>query len=484
MHTRTREAKPLYLYNTLSKEKEEFVSLRKDEVRMYNCGPTVYDRTHIGNMRPYILADLIRRTLEYNSYTVKQVINITDVGHLTSDADEGEDKQEKAAKLSGESAQDIAKKYTDLFLSDIAKLNIRTKNTQFPRATEYIGEQIAMIETLMQIGYAYEIQDGIYFDTSMFKDYGKLGGVNEQKLEEGARVEVNKEKRNPADFALWKLSDPEQKRQQEWESPWGTGFPGWHIECSAMSRTLLGRQLDIHTGGIDHIPVHHNNEIAQSESVNKKKFVNFWMHNAFINVEGRKISKSLGNLINLDQIVDRGFSPLSYRYWLLTAHYRTPANFTWEALEGSHTALKKLHRIFVDELSVTSGEINSEYQEKFHSFINDDLDTPKAIALLWELVKDDAISPEDTRATLLDFDSVLGLGLSESNESLTLLLRGEGQKLSISEVPNAVQKLFEERIQVRTEKDFDRSDTLRKKIESLGYSIEDTDNGPELHAKK
>lgn len=474
------QEKPLHLYNTLTKKKEVFTPLRDGEVRMYNCGPTVYDRTHIGNMRPYILADLIRRTLEYNSYTVKQVINITDVGHLTSDADEGEDKQEKAAKLSGESAQDIAKKYTDLFLSDIAKLNIRTKDTQFPRATEYIGEQIAMIETLMQIGYAYEIQDGVYFDTSMFKDYGQLGGVNKQELEEGARVEVNKEKRNPADFALWKLSDPEQKRQQEWKSPWGTGFPGWHIECSAMSRTLLGRQLDIHTGGIDHIPVHHNNEIAQSEAVNKKKFVSYWLHNAFINVEGRRMGKSIGNLINLDQIVDRGFSPLSYRYWLLTAHYRTPANFTWEALEGSHTALKKLHRIFVDELSVPNGEINSEYQEKFHSFINDDLDTPKAIALLWELVKDDSVSPGDTRATLLDFDSVLGLGLSESDESLTLLLRGDAQKLEISEIPATVNKLVKEREEARTEKNFDMADDLRTKIEKKGYKVEDSDDGPIL----
>jgi len=474
---------PLFLYNTLAKQKEEFTPLRNDGVRMYSCGPTVYDRAHIGNMRHTILSDTIRRALEYNGYVVKQVVNITDVGHLTSDADEGEDKQEKAAKLSGESAQDIAKKYTDLFFADIAKLNVRTKHTQFPRATEYIGEQIAMIDTLMQIGSAYQISDGVYFDTSMFRNYGELGSVNEQELEEGARVEKNSEKRNPADFALWKFSPEGEKRQQEWNSPWGKGFPGWHIECSAMSRTLLGRQLDIHTGGFDLAPVHHNNEIAQSESVNKKKFVNIWMHNAFINVEGRKMSKSLGNLITIDQIIDNGFSPLSYRYWLLTAHYRTPANFTWEALEGSNTALKKLHRLFVDELSVQSGEINEEYRKKFHAFINDDLDTPKAIALLWELVKDDSVSLESKRTTLLNFDSVLGLGLSESDESLTQLLRGTAQKLEISDVSKKVQKLIDDREKARDEKDFDTADSLRDKIEKEGYEIEDKETGPELTQK-
>ena len=479
-----KQKQSLFFYNTLSKEKEEFRPLRDDGVRMYSCGPTVYGRAHIGNMRTYVLSDLIRRTLEYNKFVVRQVINITDVGHLTGDnqgdADTGEDRQEKAAKLSGESAQDIAKKYTALFLSDIAKLNVNTKNTQFPRATEYIGEQIAMIDTLMQIGSAYKIKDGVYFDTSMFTTYGELGGVNEQELEEGARVEKNVEKRNPSDFALWKFSNKKEKRQQEWDSPWGVGFPGWHTECSAMSRALLGRQLDIHTGGIDHIPIHHNNEIAQSESANKKKFVNYWLHNAFINVESRRMGKSIGNLINLDQVIDRGFSPLSYRYWLLTAHYRTPANFTWEALEGSHTALKKLHRIFVDELSVPSGAVDTEYQQKFHTFVNDDLDTPKAVALLWDLVKDDSISPESKRATLLNFDSILGLGLSESDESLTRLLRGNAQKLEVSNIPKDLQKLVDEREEAREKKNFELADTLREKIESQGYSVEDTDTGPTL----
>lgn len=474
------EKKPLYLLNTLSRQKEEFVSLRKGEVKMYNCGPTVYDRAHIGNMRSYVLADLIRRTLEYNGYNVTQIINITDVGHLTSDADEGEDKLERAASSSGESAQDIAKKYTDLFFSDIEKLNLNTQNTEFPRATQYINEQVAMVETLLQSGYAYQISDGIYFDTNVFKEYGKLGGVNDQNLEEGSRVEKNPEKRSSADFALWKFSKPGEKRQQEWNSPWGKGFPGWHIECSAMSRALLGKQLDIHTGGIDHVGVHHNNEIAQSEAVNKKKFVNYWLHNAFINVEGRRMGKSVGNLINLDQVIDRGFSPLAYRYWLLTAHYRTPANFTWDALEGAHTALKRLHRYFVDELNADEGTVDAKYQDQFWGFINDDLDTPKVVALVWELVKDDSVSPEDKRATLLNFDTVLGFGLRESKEKLQKLLKGGGQKLSISDVPEEVQELVAEREAARQEKNFEKSDELRKKIETKGYHINDTRDGPKV----
>lgn len=472
--------RPLYFKNTLTNEKEAFAPLRSDAVRMYNCGPTVYDRAHIGNMRSYVLADLIRRTLEYNNYNVKQVLNITDVGHLTSDADDGEDKLEKAASVQGESAQDIAKRYTDLFFADLEKLNIRTNGTEFPRATEYVGQQIAMIDTLLQIGYAYQISDGIYYDTSMFKEYGKLGNLNTQELEEGARVEKNEEKRNPSDFALWKFSPKGEKRQQEWESPWGVGFPGWHIECSAMSRALLGKQLDIHTGGIDHIPVHHNNEIAQSEAVNKKKFVNYWLHNAFILVEGRRMGKSVGNLINLDQIVDRGFSPLSYRYWLLTAHYATPANFTWDALEASHTALKRLHRYFVEELHGTDGVVSTHYQERFHTFVNDDLDTPKAVALVWELVKDDSVSPADKRATLLNFDTVLGLGLHESSSSLKKLLRGQGQKLAVSDIPAKVQELVTQREEARKEKDFSKADEIRSQITESGYDVQDTPNGPEV----
>tara|TARA_B100000745_G_scaffold292473_1_gene233372 strand:+ start:30554 stop:31846 length:1293 start_codon:yes stop_codon:yes gene_type:complete len=426
------------------------------------------------------MSDMIRRTLEYNDYIVKQVINITDVGHLVSDEDDGEDKLEKAANESGESAQAIAEKYTNLFFKDLVRLNVQTEGTQFPKATDYVAEQIAMIQTLTESGHAYRITDGVYFDTSVFKNYGQLGGVDTKTLEAGVRVKKNEEKRNPADFALWKCSPEGVRRQQEWKSPWCVGFPGWHIECSAMSRALLGRQLDIHSGGIDHIPVHHNNEIAQSESVNKKQFVQYWMHNNFITVEGRRMGKSQGNLITLDHVIDRGYAPLSYRYWLLTAHYRTPANFTWEALDGSHTALKKLHKYFIDELGAKDGTVDVAYQEKFHTFLNDDLDTPKAIALMWELVKDDRVFAEDKRATLLEMSKVLGLGLAASDTSLTQLLTGNAKKIEIAHAPEKIQELVAEREEARAQKNFDHADDLRQAILDAGYEITDGADGPSV----
>lgn len=459
---------------------------------MYNCGPTVYDRAHIGNMRSFVMADLVRRVLEYNGYVVKQVINITDVGHLTGDnegdADTGEDKLEKRAKETGEDTQTIAKKYTELFFEDIKRLNIVTEGTQFPRATEYIGEQIALVETLEQKGYAYTIKDGVYFDTSRFAEYGKLGKTDKDGIEEGARVLKNPEKRNPTDFALWKFSPPKKmrskKRQQEWDSPWGVGFPGWHLECSAMARALLGKQIDIHTGGVDHIPIHHNNEIAQSEcSTGKKPFARFWLHNAFITIEGRRIGKSIGNTVNLDQLADRGFPPLSYRYWLLTAHYRTPANFTWEALEGARTSLLKLHRHFVDELAVKASQPAEAYMKKFTAFVNDDLDTPKAVALLWDLVKDDAVPPSEKRAAILEFDKVLGLGFSKSNEELASMLSGQARTLKTEDMPEELLELVRKREEARERKDFGEADTLRAEIETLGYLIKDTPEGPKISAR-
>lgn len=475
------QQKPVHLYNTLTKTKDAFTPLRAHEVRMYNCGPTVYDFQHIGNLAYAVFVNILRRTLEYNNFKVQQVMNITDFGHLTSDADEGEDKMSVGLQREGfeptlENMRELAEKYTASYLEDIEKLGLDTDVIEFPRASDYVEAQIAFIKTLEEKGYTYTISDGVYFDTSRFPRYGELGGQSETQQEEGARVEGNPEKRDAKDFALWKYSDG-----LGWESPWGTGFPGWHIECSAMAYRTLGRQIDIHTGGIEHIGVHHNNEIAQSEAVTGKvPFSQFWLHRGHIQIEGRKISKSLGNTVYLRQIIDRGFSPLSYRYWLLTAHYRTPANFTWEALEGAHTALKKLHRYFVDELQATGGSVHGEYQERFHDYINDDLDTPKAVALLWELVKDDSVSPEDKRATLLNFDTVLGLGLNESNNTLTELLRGGGQKIAVSDIPADVQALVDEREQARAEKDFPRSDTLREQIKEAGYTIEDTDDGPTL----
>lgn len=474
-------------YNTLTKQMEEFRPRKESAVTMYNCGPTVYDFAHIGNLRAYIFGDSIKRALKYNGYDVKQVINITDVGHLTSDADEGEDKVESGAKREGTKVKDIVKRYTDAFFEDLKKLNIDTESIIFPKATEHISEQIAFIQTLDEKGYTYKTSDGIYFDTSLRPDYGKLGNIDTKGLKEGARVKKG-EKKNPTDFALWKFSPVGEKRQQEWDSPWGVGFPGWHIECSAMSMKHLGKQIDIHTGGVDHIPVHHNNEIAQTESVTGKPFVNYWMHNKHITIEGQKISKSLGNTIYLQNIIDRGFSPLSLRYWFLTSHYRTQANFTWDALEAAQTALFKLHKHFVEEYlprrqagdARKGGAVNAEYKQKFDDFINDDLDTPQAIALVWDLIKDESVSKEDKRSTLLSFDEVLGFGLDHSNKKLVELLSGKGEKLKIGKLPKEVKMLVDEREKARKDKDFEKADQIRNELKEKGYEIEDTDEGPSV----
>lgn len=464
----------LYLQNTLTGAKQEFKPIHDGTVSMYNCGPTVYSKQHIGNMRPYVFADVLRRTLEYNGYAVKQVMNITDVGHMTNDedggADTGEDKMEKAARKSGASAQEIAKRITKEFLIDLEQLSIDKSRIQIPRATEYIAEQIAITQTLEQKGYTYITNDGVYFDTSLFKDYGKLGNIDIRGLEEGARVEKNDEKKNKSDFALWKFSPKEENRQQEWDSPWGTGFPGWHIECSAMSRALLGTHLDIHTGGIDHIPIHHNNEIAQSECSTGKKFVNYWLHSAHILIDGKKISKSLGNTIYLQDLAAKGVHATAYRYWLLTGHYSTQMNFTLEAVHAANTALLKLYKYVEDNLAVSDGQVDEIYIQKFKEYINDDLNTPKALALLWDLLKDNTVNNENKRATVLEFDKVLGLGLSERKKF----------RLEVSTEPEEVTVLLKEREEARAAEDFAKSDELRDKIKEMGYEVKDTPDGTAL----
>ena len=476
---------PLYLHNTLSGKKEAFVPLHPGRVKMYNCGPTAYDHQHIGNLAAAVFADVLRRTLVYNGYAVTQVMNFTDFGHLTSDADEGEDKMALGLKREGlaptlENMRTLADTYITSFLEDVRLLNVDTDAMQFPRASDYIEPQIALIQTLVEKEYAYELDDGVYFDTTRFPHYGALGGQSDSQQEAGARVAGNPKKRNPRDFVLWK-----KNADIGWDSPWGQGMPGWHIECSGMILSLLGRQIDIHTGGIEHIGVHHNNEIAQSEAATGvRPFVRYWLHREHIRIEGKKISKSLGNTVYLRHIVERGFAPLSYRYWLLTAHYRTPANFTWEALEGAQTALKKLHRHFVDELAVgDDGAMSAPHEEEFRAAINDDLDTPRALAVLWELVKDATVSPQDKRVTLLAFDRVLGLGLSESSEKLAALMRGGGRIVTVSEVPHDVRALVDEREEARAHKDFARADALRDAIRKYGYAIEDTPDGPRLTAR-
>jgi len=458
----------LVLYNTLSGKKEEFSTLKKGEASMYNCGPTVYDYAHIGNLRAYLFADTLRRVLEFSGLKVKQVINITDIGHLSSDADSGDDKMMKGLKREGlpatfEGLKALADKYTAHFMEDLVSLNIETEGTKFPKATEYVADDIAFVGILLEKGLAYKTEDGIYFDTGKFPTYGALGGLTPlSEMEE--RISSNA-KKNPRDFALWKFS---REGHLAFESPWGKGFPGWHIECSVMSERLLGQPFDIHTGGVDHIPVHHNNEIAQSEGAYGKPLAHFWMHNAFINVNDTKMAKSAGGFSTLRSLVEKGFSPISYRYFVLGAHYRSPINFSEEALEGAKNAYRRLSEFFVN-LGQEDGSINKEYRQKFGDAVFDDLNTPQALAVLWELVKDQSVSPRDKRTTLIEFDRVLGLDLAGLGEELRAML-----------VPEEVKKLVAEREEAREVGDFKKADELREAISKLGFSLEDTPNGQKI----
>ncbi len=450
---------PLQFYNSLTKKVEIFHPLRDKAVGLYTCGPTVYDFAHIGNLRTYVFEDVLRRVLELNGYAVKHVMNVTDVGHLTSDADEGEDKQERSAREQQASAYELAAKYTEAFLDDLQKLNIELPHVM-PKATEHIPEQIALIKKLEEKGFTYRTADGIYFDTALLPEYGKLANLREQDLREGARVAVNPEKRNPADFALWKFSPKDAERQMEWESPWGVGFPGWHIECSAMAMKYLGETFDIHTGGIDHLPVHHPNEIAQSEAATGKPFVRYWLHGEFLRLDKERMGKSAGNLVTLAELERKGYPALAYRYLVLNTHYRKPLTFSFEALDSAKNALAGL----CDKVrQMPKAKIGcAEFEARFLDAVNDDLNTPKALAVMWDLLKSDY--PEGAKhRTLLVFDKVLGLGLAS---------------LKPFEAPKAVMDLVAERERARQQKKFGRSDQLRAEIERLGYSVEDTPDGP------
>ncbi len=474
------------LYNTLSREKEHFKPIHSGKIGMYNCGPTVYDRAHIGNLRAYIFADTLRRMFEYNGYAVNQIMNVTDVGHLSGEnagsADEGEDKMSRALRREGmpltlDAMYKVATIYFERFVEDLKTLNIELP-TKFPRAADHIKEDIDLIEMLIEKGFTYKTSDGIYFDTSKFSGYGKLGNIDIASLKAGARVAENTEKRNPTDFALWKFGTP---AILGWESPWGTGFPGWHIECSAMSTKYLGQPFDIHTGAIDLIPTHHNNEIAQSESAYDIPLANFWVHNGFVNVNGAKMSKSAGGFITLGTLKKEGVSPIAYRYWLLTSHYRSPANFTYEAVRGAERALVKmistmkiLKGLAEHHSESSSGKILSDYKEKFRAFVNDDLDTPRAVALIWDLLKDSTsdISPADKLTTILDFDNVLGLGLANKMK----LLNQSTDEVS-TKIPDEIIALAEAREKARQAKDWKKADALRGDIEKAGFDILDNKAG-------
>ncbi|MEI6316415.1 MAG: cysteine--tRNA ligase [bacterium] len=457
----------LNLHNSLSKKVEKFNPIHADHVGMYTCGPTVYDYVHIGNWRTYILSDVVARVLAYNGYTVSYYMNITDVGHLTGDnagdADTGEDRMEKAKRREGKNAWEIALFYTADFVDGWNKLNLK-KPTAWMKATSYIPEQIELVEKLFSNGLAYQISDGIYFDTVLYEEKGYVYGElsNLDSIKAGARVEYNPEKRNPRDFALWKFSPVNEKRDMEWQSPWGVGFPGWHIECSAMSMKYLGEQFDIHVGGEDLKSTHHPNEIAQAQgATGKHPFVAYWMHGAFLQVDGGRMGKSLGNAFNLHDIEKRGINPLSLRYFYFTAHYNSHLNFTWESLTAAENALKNLYS-YIHDLGDEIGNINIEYKNKFTECINNDLNLPQALSHMWELLKDKDISNADKKATLFDFDTVFGFGLDTIVEE---------------EIPLEISKLSNERDIARENKNWARADELRLEIESQGYKVKDSENG-------
>ncbi len=463
----------LKLYNTLSRKIEEFEPIQDKRVGMYSCGPTVYDYAHIGNLRAYVFSDLLKRTLRYDGYDVKHIMNITDVGHLTGDRDMGEDKMQVATKRERKTAWEIASFYTDAFLHDLSKLNIATPD-KLPKATDHIKDMIKLVEDLETKGYTYKTGDGIYFDTSKLPDYGKLAKLDLEGLKAGARVEANPEKRNATDFALWKFSYPsptpsysppshggERKRDMEWESPWGVGFPGWHIECSAMSTKYLGQPFDIHTGGIDHVPVHHTNEIAQSEAAVGRPLANYWLHSEFIMVNEGRMGKSEGNLITLEELKSKGFSALAYRYFVLQGHYRSKLNFTPEALAGAQNTL---HNLYAKLAGFPEGTIGcAEYQKKFFKAMNEDLDTPRALAIMWQMLDSD--QPGKAKfSSLMEFDKILGLNLRHKWIALHQPFTSE------------VEKLKTQRDELRKQHQWAEADKIREELSKRGIKTKDQDS--------
>lgn len=460
----------LKLYNTLSREKEDFQPVGK-VVTMYSCGPTVYNYAHIGNLRTYVFMDLVRRVLRYDGYKLKGVMNITDVGHLLSDGDDGEDKMAIAAKKQQKSPYEIAEYYTSIFFKDTEALNIG-KPEIIAKATDHINEMIAYVEALVEKGYGYETSDGIYFDIGKFEGYGKLSRLNLDDQIAGARVEVNSEKRHPADFALWKKAPKEHIMQ--WPSPWGMGYPGWHIECSTMSRKYLGSLIDIHSGGVDHIPVHHENEIAQSEALEGSKTVNTWMHGEFMLVDGGKMSKSLGNTYTIAQLEEMGYSPLAFRYFCLNTHYRKKLNFTFEGLKAAQVAYTRmLNALYEHKISATATapEILDKYRKDFTDAVNDDINIPLSLGVIWTMLKE--TPSKDIYALALEFDKVLGLSLNKAKPA-------EKEKI---EVPDDIKAIADERWQARLAKNWAESDRLRDILAEKGYLVKDSKEGYSLEKK-
>ncbi len=460
----------LHLYNTLTRQKELFKPIKEGEAGIYTCGPTVYHYAHIGNLRTYISEDTFVRALKFFGYKLKRVMNITDVGHLTSDADSGEDKMEVGARREGKSAWDVAKFYTEAFFKDYKSLNCLMPDVLCP-ATDYIKEMIDMVLVLEKKGYTYSIAgDGVYFDTAKLPDYGKLAGKSHiEGIREGARIEANAGKRGPTDFAVWKFSSAEEHRQMEWDSPWGKGFPGWHMECSAMAVKHLGETIDIHWGGEDHVAIHHTNEIAQSEAATGKTFSNYWMHARFL-VMGNlgKMSKSSGDFLTTSSLPERGYDPLVYRYYCLLTHYRKQLEFTWEGVEAAARGLDGLRALAAKVRAEARGAVpaadrSAKYFQDFMSALADDVNMPAALAVLWETLRDNSLPAPQRLAFALAAEEVTALDLFKAEEEAAL--------------PPELAALIAEREAARKAKDFKRSDELRKALSDKGILIEDTPKG-------
>ena len=457
----------LKIYNTLSRSKEVFVPVRPGRVGIYTCGPTVYNYAHIGNLRTYIFMDILRRVFAFNGYKVKSVMNITDVGHLLSDADDGDDKMSMVAAEQKKTPEEIAEFYSAAFFRDIARLNVRRPDVT-PKATEHIGDMIKIVQALLDKGYAYETDDGIYFDISKFPDYGKLSGANLEEQLAGARVDINTGKRHPADFALWKKAAP--NHIMKWPSPWGMGYPGWHIECTAMSNKYLGDVFDIHTGGIDHVPIHHENEIAQAEAWLGKKAVNYWMHSEFMLVDGGKMSKSLGNTYTVDDLAAKGYTPMEFRYMCLNVQYRQKLNFTWEAMAAAKTAYERLSALLYRHKTAPAPGNRPEiekYLGEFHEAINDDLNVPMAMGVLWKMLRLPA--GKDVYDAALVMDKVFALDFDKV-----------ASPDHTAEAPPEIKEMAEKRREVRRNKNWAESDRLRDEIAAKGYKVLDTADGYRL----
>lgn len=456
------------LYNTLTRQKEEFKPIHDGEVRMYSCGPTVYNYAHIGNLRTYVFMDIMRRVILYNGYKLTGVMNITDVGHLTSDGDTGEDKMATAAKKAQKTPEEIAEYYTSVFFKDIDRLNILRPEI-VAKATDNIPEMIDYVEKLCEKGYGYETSDGIYFDIQKFPAYGSLSRLNLDDQIAGARVEVNEEKHHPADFALWKKAPKEHIMQ--WPSPWGQGYPGWHIECSAMGQKYLEFPFDIHSGGVDHIPVHHENEIAQNEALTGKKTVNYWVHSEFMLVNNGKMSKSLGNTYTIDQLIEKGYSPIEFRYFCLNAMYRKKLNFTFEGMDSAKVSYARLLQSLAKHREGTAEVDTSKYLADFREAINDDLNIPLALGVLWSMLKEKP--SRQVYETALEMDKVFALDLH--------LAKAEEEV--VDEIPSEVMALVEERTQAKKDKNYARADEIRGIVDSMGYTIVDTKDGAKVSKK-